>query len=106
TIALVESVGRPFLYRRGPTLVNSDLTVSRVQGGGWSRAATDLLFAGSNKAGTAVPGTVAMNSTNGDDVAGQPYPNPTYGVEGTSQPFSFHNSARRSGQNAPKRRTS
>jgi hypothetical protein len=92
TIAIVESSGRPLVYRRGPLLVNSDPTISRVQGGGWSRAATDLLFAGSNKAGTVIPGTSVMNSTNGDDIASHTYPDPYYGVEGTSQPFAFHNS--------------
>lgn len=90
TIMMVESAGRPYLYRRGPVLVNSDQTVNRVNGGGWARPASDLLFAGSNQAGTVIPGNVVMNSTNGDDVGGHAYPDPVYGVEGTSQPFGFH----------------
>ncbi len=90
TILMVESAGRPYLYRRGPVLVNADQTVNRINGGGWSRPASDILFAGANQAGTAIPGNVAINSTNGDDVGGHAYPDPVYGVEGTSQPFGFH----------------
>ena len=95
TLLVIESAGRPFLYRRGPALVNADQTVNRVNGGGWARPASDLLFAGSNKEGTLVPPTapsdaVAVNATNGDDVGGAAYPHPIYGTEGTSQPFSFH----------------
>jgi prepilin-type N-terminal cleavage/methylation domain-containing protein/prepilin-type processing-associated H-X9-DG protein len=97
TIMLVESAGRPFVYRRGPVLVSEDQTQQRVNGGGWARPASDLLFAPSNKAGTVIPPTsttdaVAFNATNGDDVGGKDYPHPTYGTEGTSQPFAFHSS--------------
>jgi len=97
TIMVLESAGRPFVYRRGPVLVSSDQTQHRLNAGGWVRPASDLLFAGSNKAGTVVPPTsvgdaAALNATNGDDVAGQPYPHPVYGTEGTSQPFGFHSS--------------
>ena len=101
TIAVVESAGRPFVYRRGPLLVDSDQTRHRINGGGWARPASDLLFAGSNKAGTVVPpastaDVAAINSTNGDDVGGDAtpvpiYPHQYYGTEGTSQPFGFHN---------------
>jgi len=102
TIAIVESAGRPFVYRRGPILVDSDQTKHRINGGGWARPATDLLFAGSNKAGTVIPpastvDAVALNATNGEDVgsdatpSGTTYPHQYYGTEGTSQPFSFHN---------------
>jgi prepilin-type N-terminal cleavage/methylation domain-containing protein/prepilin-type processing-associated H-X9-DG protein len=90
TILFIESAGRPYAYRRGPRIVNDDPTVARVQGGGWSRAASDILFAGSSKDGSVIPGTVAINSTNGDDIAASAYPHPTYGTEGTSQPFGFH----------------
>lgn len=101
TIAVVESAGRPFIYRRGPLLVDTDQTKHRVNGGGWARPATDLLFAGSNKAGTVIPPInttdyQAINATNGDDVGGDAVPTPTYphqyyGTEGTGQPFGFHN---------------
>ena len=91
TIAIWESAGRPFVYRRG-TLVSSDLTQHHVNGGGWCRAATDVLFAGSNADGTVVPG-LSLNRTNGLDVGGQTYgPSgyPSVGTEGSSQPYSFH----------------
>lgn len=95
TIFVVESAGRPFLYRHGGELVSDDQTTERVNGGGWARPASDLLFAGSNKAGTVIPPTslsdaVALNGANGDNVGGVAYPHPTYGTEGTSQPYSFH----------------
>jgi prepilin-type N-terminal cleavage/methylation domain-containing protein/prepilin-type processing-associated H-X9-DG protein len=102
TIMIVESAGRPYLYRRGPILVTDDQTQHRVNGGGWARPASDLLFAGSNTAGTEVPTSDmsdvrAINGTNGDDVGEAVTPTPTYphqhyGTEGTSQPFAFHGS--------------
>ena len=94
TIMYLESAGRPFLYRRGPVLVNSDLRLVRVNGGGWTRPASDILFAGSNRLGTVIPAPnladSAVAATNGDDVASVTYPHPYYGTEGTSQPFAFH----------------
>jgi prepilin-type N-terminal cleavage/methylation domain-containing protein/prepilin-type processing-associated H-X9-DG protein len=90
TILYIESAGRPYAYRRGPVIVNDDAAVARVQGGGWTRAASDILFAGSSKDGAVIPGAAAINSTNGDDIASAPYPHPIYGTEGTSQPFGFH----------------
>jgi prepilin-type N-terminal cleavage/methylation domain-containing protein len=97
TLMIVESGGRPFLYRRGGKLISEDQKKFRVNGGGWARPASDLLFAASNKLGTVVPPSSpvdarAMNSTNGDNVGGAAYPHPYYGTEGTSQPFAFHNS--------------
>jgi prepilin-type N-terminal cleavage/methylation domain-containing protein len=94
TIALFESGGRPFLYRRG-TLVDANLNLHRVNGGGWARAATDILFGGSNQTGSVIPGAY-FNRTNGFDVGGQSVPYTAtgyaapYGTEGTSQPFAFH----------------
>ena len=95
TLMIVESAGRPFVYRRGRQVVSEDQTQHRINGGGWSRPASDLLFAGSNRAGTIVPPTstadaFAINATNGDDVGGEAYPHPTYVTEGSSQPYSFH----------------
>jgi prepilin-type N-terminal cleavage/methylation domain-containing protein len=92
TIAAFESAGRPLVYRRG-TVVGTDPAVHRVNGGGWGRAATDILFAGSNATGTQIP-SVAFGRTNGYDVGGETYsangyPAP-YGTEGTSQPYAFH----------------
>ena len=92
TIALVESAGRPRVHRRSG-LVTTDLGVSRINSGGWCRPASDLLFAGSDASGTVIPGTYAMNRTNGDDLVPLGYPTPSlYVTEGTSQPFAFHSS--------------
>jgi hypothetical protein len=92
TIAYFESGGRPLLYRKGSP-VSSDPTVNCVNGGGWARAASDILFAGSDATGVTVPG-VYINRTNGFDVGGQAYGQTgyaaPYGTEGTSQPYSFH----------------
>jgi prepilin-type N-terminal cleavage/methylation domain-containing protein len=91
TIAVFESGGRPLVYRRG-TLVNADPTISRVNGGGWVRPASDILFAGSNATGTSVPG-VFFNRTNGYDVGAEDYGSngyPSVGTEGSSQPYAFH----------------
>ncbi|MFN0054812.1 MAG: DUF1559 domain-containing protein [Planctomycetales bacterium] len=88
TIAVVESAGRPNLYQRS-RLVNADLAIARANAGGWARAATDVLFAGSDPSGATLPG-LSVNRTNGENVVGAPYPHPVYATEGTSQPFSFH----------------
>lgn len=90
TIALVESAGRPRVIRR-TGVVNQDLNIAKVNAGGWARPASDLLFAGSDATGVTIPGTYAMNRTNGDDIIPLGYPTPSlYVTEGTSQPFSFH----------------
>lgn len=92
TIAIFESAGRPLCYRRG-SAVNTDPAQSHVNAGGWCRPASDVLFAGSNQAGDTIPG-VYVNRTNGYDVANEVYSStgyPSYGTEGTSQPYSFHN---------------
>jgi prepilin-type N-terminal cleavage/methylation domain-containing protein/prepilin-type processing-associated H-X9-DG protein len=94
TIAVWESAGRPFVYRRG-TLVSDDLTVAHTNGGGWARPASDVLFNGSSANGDTFPGSF-INRTNGYDHADEVYdttgyPVP-YGTEGSSQPFAFHGS--------------
>ena len=108
TIAVWESGGRPFVYRRG-TLVSDDLTVAHTNSGGWVRPASEILFEGSSKDGSVIPG-LFLNRTNGYDhgddpydttgfayadpnrlVAGDPYPTAIpYGTEGSGQPYSFH----------------
>jgi prepilin-type N-terminal cleavage/methylation domain-containing protein len=92
TIAILESGGRPYVYRKG-TQVNASLQTAHTNAGGWCRPASDILFAGSNAAGTTIPGQF-INRTNGYDHAsesygGSGYPAP-YGTEGSSQPYSFH----------------
>jgi prepilin-type N-terminal cleavage/methylation domain-containing protein/prepilin-type processing-associated H-X9-DG protein len=101
TVALAESAGRPWVYRKAGGQVSSDPTVARVNGGGWARAANDFAIEGSNVNGTfpatsttSPPwGTCAINCTNGQDV--MPINNgvtnyPYYVTEGTGEVFSFH----------------
>jgi hypothetical protein len=92
TIAILESGGRPFVYRKGQQ-VNASLQTAHTNAGGWCRPASDILFAGSNAAGTTIPGPF-LNRTNGYDhgsesYGGSGYAAP-YGTEGSSQPYSFH----------------
>ena len=71
TIAVFESGGRPYLYRRpGPTQVSDDLSNVRVNGGGWVRPASDILFSGSSKDGLQIPGAF-VNRTDGLDIGGE-----------------------------------
>jgi prepilin-type N-terminal cleavage/methylation domain-containing protein/prepilin-type processing-associated H-X9-DG protein len=101
TIAYFESGGRPFVYRRGGTLVNGDLKLSHTAGGGWSRAATDIELIGSNVDGTLLPGesgftgAVYANRTNGKDHGNEAYSASTgypapYLTDGSTQPYGFH----------------
>jgi prepilin-type N-terminal cleavage/methylation domain-containing protein len=95
TIAIFESGGRPFVYRRG-SQVSAQLNTAHTNAGGWCRPASDILFVGSNSDGTIVGGAPGgfLNRTNGYDHASEAYgstgyPAP-YGTEGSSQPYSFH----------------
>ena len=107
TIALAESAGRPFVYRKAGGQINSDQKVNRVNGGGWARAANDFAIEGSNPDGTFNPaaltatnppyGTCAINCTNGQDIGvvnNGATPWPYYNTEGTGEIFSFHTSVR------------
>jgi prepilin-type processing-associated H-X9-DG protein len=101
TIALAESAGRPFVYRKNG-LLNADQLVNRVNGGGWARAANDFAIEGSNPDGTfpstlsasSPPfGTCGINCTNGQDIGtvnGGATPWPYYNTEGTGEIYSFH----------------
>lgn len=98
TIAILESAGRPSLWRRG-SLVDPDPGKHRVNAGGWARPASDVLFTGSNATGDQLVGTY-VGRTNGDDIGTETYGATGYttsasginwGTEGTSQPYSFHN---------------
>jgi prepilin-type N-terminal cleavage/methylation domain-containing protein/prepilin-type processing-associated H-X9-DG protein len=76
TILAVESAGRPYLYQAG-VRVNIDLTKNVVNGGGWSRPASEYWLIGfTDKTGTVPIGSVAINAANGIDFAGT-YPNKT-----------------------------
>jgi prepilin-type N-terminal cleavage/methylation domain-containing protein len=93
TIAIFESGGRPFVYRRGRQ-VSSNIATSHLNGGGWVRPASDILFSGSNPAGDSFPG-IYVNRSNGIDVGTETYGAsgyPSVGTEGSSQPYAFHSS--------------
>jgi prepilin-type N-terminal cleavage/methylation domain-containing protein/prepilin-type processing-associated H-X9-DG protein len=87
TITVVESAGRPQIYRNGKSF--GAVPSQKVNGGGWCRPASDVEFAPSTPDGTTyVAGTVAVGATNGFDY-------PTYNLapfatEGTGQAYSFH----------------
>jgi prepilin-type N-terminal cleavage/methylation domain-containing protein/prepilin-type processing-associated H-X9-DG protein len=90
TIFFAESAGRPYLYRRGGKLVNADLTLARVNAGGWARPASDFSIDGASYDGSVIPGPHPINATNGENAAGEPFPLPYYGSEGTSETYAFH----------------
>jgi prepilin-type processing-associated H-X9-DG protein len=86
TIALAEDAGRPTLYRLGVAIGQVPSPI--VNGGGWSRAATDITLNGTTYDGVLSPGPCALNCTNGEDAT--IYPHPYYGVQGTGSIYSFH----------------
>ena len=99
TIAIAESAGRPNVYRKGK--VYGSLPGDRVNSGGWSRPASDILYIGQKADGSDLLGTTPFNATNGRDIgpsdptyasATYPYTVAPYvfGVHGTGQPYSFH----------------
>jgi prepilin-type N-terminal cleavage/methylation domain-containing protein len=90
TILFAESAGRPLLYRKIGGKVGSDLTQSRVNGGGWCRPASDILVFGLTADGTTQVGPCAMNCANGTDIVESGYPHPFLSTFGTSAPFAFH----------------
>jgi len=94
TILLAESAGRPYKWNRGR--LSGTFPTNRVNGGGWSRPASDFAFKGSKEDGTSV-GTSAPNSattavavTNGEDIATFTYDGASSGTEGSGDPYSFH----------------
>lgn len=86
TLAIVESAGRPYLYRKGVKI--GSIPAVKVNGGGWCRPASDLDFISSDPTGTTYPGNCAFNCTNGFDYTS--YNMVPFGTEGTGQPYSFH----------------
>lgn len=89
TVAFAESAGRPFVYRKGRGDLGDSLT-HRVNGGGWSRPASDFSIDGSTVGGAVLPGPCPLNCTNGEDVGSVRFPYPYYGAEGTGEVFAFH----------------
>lgn len=90
TIVYGESAGRPLVYRRGNKAVSTDPTVARVNGGGWSRPASDFSVDGASYDGSVVSGLSPINATSGENVVGWTFPYPYYGSQGTSEAYSFH----------------
>jgi prepilin-type N-terminal cleavage/methylation domain-containing protein len=68
TILLAKSAGRPYLYQAGGVRQGLDLTQHGVNGGGWSRPASEIWIIGfGDKAGTIPGGPFAVNAANGID---------------------------------------
>jgi prepilin-type N-terminal cleavage/methylation domain-containing protein len=109
TIAIAESSGRPFVYVRrsrlngGNALTDTPAnspTTDRLNSGGWSRPASDIiLFGSTNDPRGVLGGTIAFNTTNGHNIRGLTYS--AQGVaqtilglpiatHGTGAPYSFH----------------
>ena len=89
SISVVESAGRPTLLRRGGRAAGIVPGV-RVNAGGWCRPASDVLVTGQKSDGSSLFGTTPFNAANGHNVGSETYPSGAFGVQGTSQPFSFH----------------
>ena len=94
TFAFLESAGRPYVWRNRQRVSASLFGpgAAHTNGGGWCRPASDILFAGSNAAGTVIPGP-AVNRTNGHNHGEETYGSSgfsIYGTEGSSQPYAFH----------------
>jgi len=88
TLHLTESAGRPNIYRNGKIAVTAS-GLTRVNGGGWCRPASELnILRGSSADGLTFPGPNAINVTNGE-VLGT-YPHPFYNTDGTSHIYGFH----------------
>ncbi len=86
TIQLVESAGRPQVWRRARSFQSPPAT--RILGGAWASPLSDVALVGASEDGATVPGSFAINRTNGEPSA--VYPNPPYGTDGTGQFYSFH----------------
>jgi prepilin-type N-terminal cleavage/methylation domain-containing protein len=86
TILVVESAGRPQVYR-GRRIFGA-VPAQKTNGGGWARPASDFTFQTSTYDGSAFPGPCAVNCTNGFDYPA--YNMAPFGTEGTAEPYSFH----------------
>lgn len=105
TLLLVESAGRPYLYQGGPggARVTTDLTQHAINGGGWSRPASEVWIIGfADQQGTIPGGPYVVNAANGVDFAGV-YPakapstapastgvTPSLNTEPSGQIYGFH----------------
>ena len=87
TILLVESAGRPQVWRRGGSFESPPST--RTLGGAWASPVSDVALIGASEDGASAPGAFAINRTNGE-AGGSVFPHPQYGTDGTGQFYSFH----------------
>jgi prepilin-type N-terminal cleavage/methylation domain-containing protein/prepilin-type processing-associated H-X9-DG protein len=87
TIHLTESAGKPNLYRSGK-LVAAASGTNRVNGGGWCRPASDIVYPVGLAPDGVSAGPQGINATNGFLVNG--YPDATFGTDPTGQIYSFH----------------
>ncbi len=110
TIAIAESAGRPFVYIKGNkkltggnALTDTDAAsanTDRLNSGGWSRPASDIIIFGETPSATGVlGGSIGINATNGHNIRGLTYTNAgisstilglPIGTHGTGSPYSFH----------------
>jgi prepilin-type processing-associated H-X9-DG protein len=109
TIAIAESAGRPFVFVRGKRLTGgnaladtdaSSSNTDRLNSGGWSRPASDIiLFGATNDPRGVLGGTTAFNWTNGHNIRGITYTaqgiastilGTPIATHGTGAPYSFH----------------
>lgn len=109
TLAIAESSGRPFVYVKGRKVAGgnalsdtdaSSSSTSRLNSGGWSRPASDLIIFGSTTNPNGVlGGTVSFNYTNGHNIRGLTYTSQgiaqtilgtPIATHGTAAPYSFH----------------
>jgi prepilin-type N-terminal cleavage/methylation domain-containing protein/prepilin-type processing-associated H-X9-DG protein len=87
TLHVTESAGRPDLWRGLQQIGQAPAIM--VNGGGWSRPASEIPWLrGSSAGGTLFPGPAAINATNGQQLT--VYPDPFYGVDGTGEVYGFH----------------
>ena len=94
TILVAESAGRPFLYRKRSRAddTTNKFPALRVNGGGWTRPATDISIDGSTASGATFRSspTKVVNATNGDSIVDQPWGSGYYGSDGGSEVYAFH----------------
>jgi hypothetical protein len=110
TIAIAESSGRPHVYIRGGKKLGGgnalqdtppdSADTDRLNSGGWSRPASDIILFGETLSAQGVlGGPIAINATNGHNVRGLMYSangitttilGTPIGIHGTGAPYSFH----------------
>jgi prepilin-type N-terminal cleavage/methylation domain-containing protein len=86
TILILESAGRPQIWQRN--LAVGSAPSQKVNGGGWARPASDVIFQTSSPDGRTFPGSCAVNCTNGFDYP--VYNMSPFGTNGSGEPYSFH----------------